>query len=58
MITLQEIFSFQQTGIDAENRVRGRFRFHGVRPRFVEKFKVAGIKISSALFDPTRSVEV
>ena len=58
MITLQEIFSFQQTGIDAENRVRGRFRFHGVRPRFIEKFKVAGIKISSALFDPNRSMEV
>ena len=58
MITLQEIFSFQQTGIDAENRVRGRFRFHGVRPRFVEKFKVAGIKISSVLFDPDRSMEV
>ena len=58
MITLQEIFSFQQTGIDAENRVRGRFRFHGVRPRFIEKFKVAGIRISSALFDPNRSMEV
>ena len=58
MITLQEIFSFQQTGIDGEGKVRGRFRFHGVRPKFMEKFKVVGIDVSSALFDPNRSMEL
>jgi pilus assembly protein CpaF len=58
MITLQEIFSFQQTGIDEEGRVRGRFRVHGVRPRFMDKFKVVGINVSSALFDPNRSMEL
>jgi pilus assembly protein CpaF len=58
MITLQEIFSFQQTGIDGEGKVRGRFRIHGVRPKFMEKFKVVGIDVSSALFDPNRSMEL
>jgi pilus assembly protein CpaF len=58
MITLQEIFSFQQTGIDGEGRVRGRFRIHGVRPKFMEKFKVVGIDVSSALFDPNRSMKL
>ena len=58
MITLQEIFSFQQTGIDGDGKVRGRFKIHGVRPRFMDKFKVVGIDVSSALFDPNRSMEL
>lgn len=58
MITLQEIFSFKQTGIDREGRVRGRFKIHGVRPRFIDKFKIVGIDVSSALFDPNRSMEL
>lgn len=58
MITLQEIFSFQQTGIDGDGKVRGRFKIHGVRPRFMDKFKVVGIDVSSAIFDPNRSMEL
>ena len=46
IITLQEIFSFQQRRIDPEGNVKGVFRFHGIRPRFVEKFKMVGINIS------------
>jgi pilus assembly protein CpaF len=58
IITMQEIFSFQQTHIDPEGNVKGRFKFHGVRPKFIEKFKVAGIPASQDLFDPTKYVEV
>lgn len=52
VVTLQEIFSFQQSGIDPDGRVRGRFKFHGIRPRFIEKFKAAGIQVSKELFEP------
>jgi pilus assembly protein CpaF len=58
MITMQEIFSFQQTGVDADGKVKGRFKFHGVRPKFIERFKVADIHISNSVFDPTKSMEV
>ena len=58
VITMQEIFSFRQSKIDPEGNVRGRFQFHGIRPQFSEKFKVAGIPISQDLFDPSNSVEV
>jgi pilus assembly protein CpaF len=58
MITLQEIFSFQQTGIDEDGKVRGKFKIHDVRPRFMDKFKIVGIDVSSALFDPNRSMEL
>jgi pilus assembly protein CpaF len=58
VITLQEVFSFQQTRIDPEGNIKGRFKFHGVRPKFVEKFKIAGIPVSQDLFDPSKYIEV
>lgn len=58
VITLQEIFSFQQKAIDAEGKIRGKFKFHGVRPKFMDRFKVAGIKLSDNIFDPSRSLNV
>jgi len=51
VVTMQEIFSFKQTAIDADGALRGRFVFHGVQPRFIEKFNAVGIKISPRLFD-------
>ncbi|MBP1739912.1 MAG: type secretion system protein [Deltaproteobacteria bacterium] len=57
-ITMQEIFSFQQKGIDPQGKVRGRFAFGGVRPKFIDKFKVMGVKVSQDIFDPTKAVEV
>jgi len=45
VITMQEIFSYQQTGVDKDAEVRGRFKFHGVRPRFIDKFKVVGVQV-------------
>jgi pilus assembly protein CpaF len=58
VITLQEVFSFQQTRIDPEGNIKGRFKFHGVRPKFIEKFKIAGIPVSQDLFDPSKYIEV
>ncbi len=58
VVTMQEIFSFQKTTIDAEGRVRGRFVFHGVRPKFIERFIVSGIKVPPELFDASKYVEV
>ena len=58
VITMQEIFSFRQDMIDPEGNVKGCFQFHGIRPRFTEKFKVAGIHIPQDLFDPSIFVEV
>ena len=58
MITLQEIFSFQHTGIDAEGNVKGLFKFHGVRPRFAEKFNVIGVKLPPDVFSPDNQVHI
>jgi pilus assembly protein CpaF len=58
VVTLQKIFSFKQTGMDAEGKVRGYFQFHGVRPRFMEKLEVAGISVPDEIFSPDNIVEV
>jgi pilus assembly protein CpaF len=58
IITMQEIFSFDQTHVDPDGKVRGKFRFHGVRPRFTERMKVAGIEVPVEMFDASHSVQV
>ena len=57
-ITLQEIFYFEQTGLDSRGAVKGRFRAKGVRPKFVEKFKTMGLKIPLDLFDTNKVYEI
>ena len=58
VITLQEIFSFQQKNLDKEGNVKGAFRFNGVRPKFIERFKISGLNIPMDRFDPSKVVEV
>lgn len=58
VITTQEVFHFKQTRVDADGNVHGRFQFNGIRPKFLEKFKIAGIKMDSAHFDPSFKVEI
>jgi pilus assembly protein CpaF len=58
VITMQEVFSFKQQTIDSEGRIRGRFLFHGVRPKFIEKFEALGISLPADLFDPSKSFEI
>src|SRR4030043_471169 len=57
-ITMQEIFSFEQTGIDPKGLVKGRFSARGIRPRFVERFKALNIPINHDLFNTGKVYEV
>jgi pilus assembly protein CpaF len=54
IITMQEIFQFKQTGLDAQGGVIGHFCATGVRPRFIDRLRTFGVTISESLFDPTR----
>jgi pilus assembly protein CpaF len=58
IITLQEIFAFQQTGLDEDGRVKGSFKSQGVRPKFTERFNVVGLSVPEDLFDPVNVFEV
>ena len=50
-ITMQEIFCFEQTGVDSNGRVEGSFHMQGVMPRFFEKFKAHGVTIPYDMFE-------
>ncbi len=54
VISTQDIFIFEQQGLDEQGRVRGFHRASGVRPRFAERLGQAGITLSPDLFDPHR----
>lgn len=58
IITLQEIFTFEQTGLSDDRQVRGKFLSTGVRPKFTEKFRALGIELSPDVFDPLKVYEV
>ena len=53
VITMQEIFSFRQTGVAEGGAVVGYFSASGIRPRFLERLNSFGIGVSGALFEPT-----
>jgi pilus assembly protein CpaF len=53
VITTQDIFVFDQQGIDAEGRVIGFHRASGVRPKFTERLVRAGIHLGPEVFDPS-----
>ena len=36
---------------DEKGKIEGEFRFNGIRPRFMDKFDVAGIEVSPGLFE-------
>jgi pilus assembly protein CpaF len=50
-ITMQEIFLFERTGVDAQGQVIGRFRPTGIRPRFAERLKASGMQLPRVFFE-------
>lgn len=50
-ITMQEIFQFERTGVDSQGQVIGRFRPTGIRPRFAERLKAAGLQLPRVFFE-------
>ncbi|MDK1028250.1 MAG: CpaF family protein [Anaerolineae bacterium] len=49
VITMTDIFTFEQTGIDA-GKVIGQIRPTGLRPKFMDKFEEFGIKLPPSIF--------
>jgi len=54
VITMQEIFSFRQTGVDANGKILGHFQATGIRPRFADRLQTFGITLPDRMFDPGR----
>jgi pilus assembly protein CpaF len=54
VVTTQDIFLFEQQGIDADGRVLGFHRASGVRPHFTDRLARAGIQLDADVFDPSK----
>jgi len=51
VLTTQEIFAFEKSGVDSQGRVHGAFRGMGLRPRCLEIITTAGGDLSRDIFD-------
>jgi pilus assembly protein CpaF len=49
-VTLQDIFLFQQTGVDARGKVQGHMASTGLRPHFIDRFEAGGIHLPAEIF--------
>jgi pilus assembly protein CpaF len=51
VVTMQEIFVFEKTGMTKEGKVTGRFRATGIRPKCTERLRGAGIHLPMDMFE-------
>lgn len=51
-INLQDVFSFNQTGVDDKGKILGSFKPTGYIPSFMDDIKVKGIPLSEEVFKP------
>jgi pilus assembly protein CpaF len=56
VITMQDIFVFEQQGISPDGKVMGRFRATGIRPKCAEKLATGGHPLPVAMFDHNKMV--
>ncbi len=52
--TMQDIFIFEQTGVNAQGKVMGRFMPTGAVPTFLDDLRARGVSVDLSLFDPKR----
>jgi pilus assembly protein CpaF len=55
VVTMQEIFRFEQTGLNHDGAVQGHFLATGIRPKFMQRLVSRGIDLREDLFSPTRA---
>ena len=50
IISMQEIFAFRRKGIGPDGRVIGAFVPSGIRPKFLDRLRIAGIILPQSIF--------
>jgi pilus assembly protein CpaF len=56
VITMQDIFVFEKTGINTDGKVTGRFRATGIRPKCSERLATAGMPLRGDMFEHLKVV--
>lgn len=50
MVTMTDVFVFEQTGMDKDGRIQGRFRATGLRPSFMSRLEAYGQHLKADVF--------
>lgn len=50
-VTIQEIFKFEQLGIDSLGKAYGQFIATGLRPGFLDRLKYSGVDLDPSIFE-------
>ena len=53
MVTMSDIFKFNQTGVDGEGKILGAIKPTGIRPLFGPRLEAAGFKLGADIFGAT-----
>jgi pilus assembly protein CpaF len=56
VITMQDIFTFDRTGIGPDGRVAGRFKATGIRPKCSPQLQASGFPLPVDMFEHTHVV--
>jgi pilus assembly protein CpaF len=56
VVSMQEIFHFKRTGLDADGRILGNFEATGIRPKFAQRLESWGIQLPADIFTPQRQL--
>jgi pilus assembly protein CpaF len=51
VISMHDLFSFKQTGVDEQGDAQGYFSVNGIRPRCLERLEAAGIRLPYEMFE-------
>jgi pilus assembly protein CpaF len=51
VVTMQDIFKYEQLGIDGNGKAYGQISATGIRPSFLDRLKSSGCEISTDLFE-------
>jgi pilus assembly protein CpaF len=54
IVSLTDIFMFEQTGVDQAGKIKGRFRPTGLRPMFSTTLEAQGHRLEASLFRQTQ----
>ncbi len=53
VISTQEVFRFQRTGLTPDNKILGHYTATGVRSHYAERFRMWGYNLPAEIYEPT-----
>ena len=56
VITMQDIFVFERTGVSSSGKVLGRFRATGIRPKCSDRLAASGRRLTAGMFEHVQQV--